>query len=168
MTYEEIEGAAMRDMVEGPQKTLLKIWEAEKRYKSAFNKILAEKGAVTNEDLNNELKSMKQPRIYLSGPISGYDLEERRTTFRLVRKKLESMGYEVFNPMENGLPAEATTHQHMRRDLSELTREDRPYDAIFLMDRWNHSAGCMTELHVATAIGLQVYTEFRGDIVRIM
>ena len=111
---------------------------------------------------------MSKPKIYLSGPISGYDLEERKAAFLEARKILERKGYEVFNPMENGLPADATTHQHMRRDLSELTREDMPYDAIYLMDRWNHSAGCMTELHVATAIGLQVYTEFRGDIVRIM
>lgn len=102
---------------------------------------------------------MVKPRIYLSGPISGHNLDERRQAFKRVQIMLESQGYEVFNPMENGLPPESTTHEHMHRDLAELTREDHPYDAIYMMERWLHSAGCKTEFSVATAIGLSVIFE---------
>lgn len=100
-----------------------------------------------------------KPRIYISGPISGHDLEERRQAFKEVQKTLEADGFTVFNPMENGLPAEASTHQHMHRDLAVLTTEEIPFDAIFMMKKWTHSAGCKLELDVATAIGLDVIFE---------
>ena len=98
-------------------------------------------------------------RVYISGPISGHNLEERRNAFRQAQLMLEAQGYETFNPMENGLPPDATTHEHMHRDLAELTREDKPYHAIYLLHRWTHSKGCQVEFAVATAIGLKVIFE---------
>lgn len=95
-------------------------------------------------------------RIYISGPISGHDEEACRKRFKEVQQKLEAKGWEVFNPMENGLPFNAETHRHMHRDLAELTREDKPYDAIYMMRRWTHSKGCKVEFDVATAMGLRV------------
>ena len=96
-------------------------------------------------------------RIYISGPISGHDLEERRKAFKEVQKRLEGYGWETFNPMENGLPAESTTHEHMHRDLAELTNEERPFTAIYMMEKWTHSAGCRLEFEVATSIGITVF-----------
>jgi len=104
-------------------------------------------------------------RIYLSGPISGHDLEERRNAFREAKEKLEGEGNEVFNPMENGLPADATTREHLHRDLAEMTREDKPYDMIYLMRRWAHSAGCRLEFEVATSIGMIVAFEESEDLI---
>lgn len=110
---------------------------------------------------------MSKPRIYISGPISGHDLEERRREFKRVQIMLEAQGFEVFNPMENGLPAEATTNEHMHRDLAELTKEGRnKYDAIYMMRRWTHSKGCKVEFDVATAIGLDVYFEETCEFVK--
>jgi hypothetical protein len=37
-------------------------------------------------------------------------------------------------------------------------------DAIFLMQDWNRSAGCLTELHVATACGLDVLFEGISEV----
>ena len=93
-------------------------------------------------------------RIYLSLPISGYDIAERKET---ARKKALELGkeWEVLNPMDNGLPDDASTNAHMKRDLEMLLG----CDAIYLMSRFTHSAGCMTEFHVATAIGLKVFFE---------
>lgn len=102
---------------------------------------IAQHRIVREKDIPAVPGGRKKPRIYISGPISGYDLEERRAAFHYVQEMFEVAGYYVFNPMENGLPAEATTAQHMRRDLHELTREDEPYDSIYLMEKWNHSAG---------------------------
>lgn len=109
---------------------------------------------------------MKKQRIYISGPISGHDYEERKNEFKRVQIMLEAQGYEVFNPMENGLPPDSTTARHMRRDLNELTREDDPYYAIYMMRKWNHSAGCWTEFHTALAIDLIVIFEQVGTFIR--
>lgn len=101
------------------------------------------------------MKEKKRKRIYLSLPISGCDLDERRATAERKKKELEGFGYEVVNPLENGLSVDAGTHAHMRRDIEMLLG----CDAIYLMERFTHSAGCMTEFHVATAIGLDVHFE---------
>ena len=105
-------------------------------------------------------------RVYISGAISGHSLEERRREFKIVQNMLEEKGYATFNPMENGLPADATTSRHMRRDLSVLTREDNPFDIIYMMKGWNHSAGCWTEFHDALAIGLEVIFEQIGTPIK--
>lgn len=110
---------------------------------------------------------MKKPRIYISGPISGTDIEKTREKFKMIQLMLEEQGYETFNPMENGLPAESTTNEHMHRDLAELTKEGSGrYDAIYMMRRWTHSKGCKVEFDVATAIGLTVYFEETGRFIK--
>lgn len=59
------------------------------------------------EDLKD--KAIRKSRIYISGPISGYDIENRRQAFKEKKWMLEAQGYEAVNPMENGLPDDATT-----------------------------------------------------------
>lgn len=109
---------------------------------------------------------MQKPRIYISGPISGHDKEECKARFKKAQQQLETMGWEVFNPMENGLSFDADTHRHMHRDLAELTNESRPFSAIYMMKKWTHSAGCKLEFDTATAIGLDVYFEGSYVIVK--
>ena len=110
---------------------------------------------------------MKKPKIYISGPISGTNIEETREKFKKAQQEWERYGWNVFNPMENGLPADATTNEHMHRDLSVLTKEGRDKcDAIYMMRRWTHSKGCKVEFDVATAIGLEVYFEETGEFVK--
>ena len=94
----------------------------------------------------------KNKVIYLSAPISGYDLDERRAMFQRKEDELVKRGYTVLNPMKNGLDASEPTTHHMKRDIVMLLQAD----AILLLTNWNRSAGCLTELHVATAIGLEV------------
>lgn len=106
---------------------------------------------LTRKTTHKRIIQMKK-KIYISGPISGYDIEERRETFAMAKKFLEMDGYEVFNPLENGLPSDADTHQHMRADLKMLVQ----CDEIFLLSKWNHSAGCFVEFVVAVAIGCKL------------
>lgn len=94
-------------------------------------------------------------KIYISGPISGYSYEERQQYFAKVQEILELVGYEVKNPLDNGLPSDSTTHQHMREDLKMLLE----CDEIFMLQDWNRSAGCQTELNVAVAAGMKVIFE---------
>lgn len=106
----------------------------------------------------------KKNKCYISGPISGMNLDERRKVFKSAQVMLETAGYEVVNPMENGLPCDATTLQHMRKDIQLLTE----CDTIFMMDKWNHSQGCYTEFMVATAIGCEVILESKMSEIELV
>ena len=101
------------------------------------------------------MTSKKKKVVYLSAPISGFDIDERRETFERVENELKKLGYKVLSPMKNGLSQDEPTSHHMKRDIILLLQAD----AIFLMTGWNRSAGCLTELHVATACGLDVWFE---------
>ena len=98
--------------------------------------------------------------MYLSAPISGYDIDERRETFERVENELKKLGYKVLSPMKNGLSQDEPTSRHMKRDIILLLQAD----AIFLMTGWNRSAGCLTELNVAMACGLDVWFEGLSEL----
>lgn len=91
-------------------------------------------------------------KVYISGPISHYDYSERKQTFLSIQQALEKKGYEVFNPMFNRLPKDATTHEHMRAGFQMLLQ----CDTILMLPKWNHSAGCMHEFNMAVSIGCEV------------
>lgn len=120
---------------------------------------------IRDHRFTSEPESSNKGRIYISGPISGHDINERREKFKETQVFLEHIGWETFNPMENGLPEYSKTANHMRRDLSVLCREEKPFDAIYMMEGWNHSAGCWTEFHDALAIGLGVIFEQSGVLL---
>ena len=100
-----------------------------------------------------------KPRIYISGPISNHDKEEVVERFKKYADYFIEQGYRVFNPLENGLPFDADTHRHMRRDLNILTNEEDPFDYIFMMKRWTHPAGCWKEFEDAVSSGIAVIFE---------
>lgn len=106
---------------------------------------------------------MNKRKCYVSGPISGKDLDERRKAFKDAQVMLEAAGYDVVNPMENGLPGESSTNQHMRRDIQLLTE----CNTVFMMDGWNHSQGCYTEFMVATAIGCEIIFESKMSDIKL-
>lgn len=108
----------------------------------------AEKTKETIMEANNK----KKERVYICGPISGRDIEERRRAFGEVKKLLEIMGFEVVLPIENGLPADALHEAHMRRDFGLLLG----CDYIYLLEGWMDSHGCVAEMHVAKSAGIKV------------
>ena len=105
-------------------------------------------------------KPTKKMKVYLSLPISGYDLQERIDTAMQMEVKLRGRGYDVFNPLGNEWKSGLTTNEYMKLDLKGLI----DCDAIFLMQGWNRSAGCKTELDVAVAIGIDVWFEGLSDM----
>lgn len=102
-------------------------------------------------------------RVYLSAPISGYDLAERKHTFAAMEKKLRVRGYDVCNPMGTQWESGLTAHDYMRKDIEMLLT----CDAIMLMDGWNKSAGCHTELCVAIAIGIEIWFEDLSESIKL-
>ena len=106
------------------------------------------------------MTSKKKKVVYLSAPISGFDINERRETFERMENELKKLGYKVLSPMKNGLSQDEPTSRHMKRDIILLLQSD----VIFLMTGWNRSAGCLTELNVSTACGLDVWFEGLSEL----
>ena len=105
-------------------------------------------------------------RVYISGAIEHYDLEERRAAFGRAEQLLGLHGLKAVNPMKNGLrPAEAHWREHMRRDIALLLE----CDAIFMLEGWELSKGAKLELDVASSCGLKVLIGARSlkDLNRI-
>lgn len=94
----------------------------------------------------------RKSRVYISGPISHYDLDERRRAFARTELMLRRRGYMPVNPMRNGLPQPGDWHNHMCVDIRNLLT----CRYIFLMPEWETSKGCRLELDVAMSCGLQI------------
>ena len=91
-------------------------------------------------------------RVYISGHIAHYDLEERKAVFKAAKKQLRKMGYLPVNPMDNGLPQPGDWREHMRADIANLLR----CQYIYFLPEWQYSKGCRLELDVAMSCGLKV------------
>ena len=94
-------------------------------------------------------------KVYISGPIAGFDLNERKLAFLKVQHMLESLGYEPSNPFNNGVPDEEHWRVHMRADIAMLLQ----CEAIYMMPGWEMSKGCKLELDVASSCGIRVMLE---------
>lgn len=68
---------------------------------------------------------------------------------------LEAQGYEVINPLCNGLPEDVAWHQHMRADIRLLTY----CHEIYMLAGWERSTGASAEHALAIALGLAVQYE---------
>ncbi len=65
---------------------------------------------------------------------------------------LRGQGFDVFNPVDNGLPADSAWEAHMRADIMALCE----CGTILMLPGWSRSRGAALELHVAVALGLRV------------
>lgn len=87
-------------------------------------------------------------RIYISGAISGHDLEERRKAFKNAEDLLRKNGYHPVNPFNNGVSEDAHWRKHMRADIRMLTE----CEGIYFLEGWTKSKGCKLEFDVATSM----------------
>lgn len=103
-------------------------------------------------------------RIYLSAPITGHDLTERKAYFRRMADRLLQLypGAEIVSPLDDidtfisdtrkRQGCDPTHTQYMRRDLLLLLS----CDVICLGHGHHVSKGCQIEYFVATSCGLDV------------
>ena len=103
-------------------------------------------------------------RIYISGPISGREINECRADFQRAEYEMIARGFEPVNPVAEAdkHPEHTTTHDHMRHDIELLMT----CDYIYMMRKWTHSKGCKVEFDVATAIGLPVFFEEASELIQ--
>lgn len=106
------------------------------------------------------IQERKKTKVYISLPISGYDIDERKETAMQIEVKLRGRGYDVFNPLGTQWETGLTTYEYMKIALKALL----DCDAVMFMDGWNRSAGCHTELCVAMACGLDIWFESLNNL----
>lgn len=95
-------------------------------------------------------------KIYVSGKITGLPIEEAKQRFANSQALLESIGFEVVNPLEFGLCDEkASWESHMVKDIEMLFK----CDAIYMMDNWTDSKGAQIEYDIANRLGKDVWFE---------
>lgn len=92
-------------------------------------------------------------KIYISGPISGRDLQDRRRTFAAVAEDIYRMGDIPVNPLDNGIPESFPWAEHMRRDLQMLLK----CSAVCMLPGWKRSRGARLEHHVAEELGMDIF-----------
>lgn len=91
-------------------------------------------------------------KVYISGPITGLPYEEVEKAFSEAETRLQEQGYEVVNPLNNGLPRESTWNEHMRADLKLLL----DCDAIYMLDGWTNSKGAEIEFNLAFDLRINI------------
>lgn len=99
-------------------------------------------------------------KIYVSGKISGLPYDEVKARFYDCQALLESIGFDVVNPITMGLHQEATWEQHMVKDIELLLS----CDSIYMMDNWTQSTGAGIEYDIAFRLGKDIW--FESNIVR--
>ena len=94
-------------------------------------------------------------RVYVAGPITGYDLDERMRAFRAAADGLKAAGHFavlpygiVEYPWNDGL--EWT--DYLREDIRRLTT----CDGIALLHNWQNSKGAIGERNVGMLLGLDI------------
>lgn len=99
--------------------------------------------------------------IYISGKITGLDYADVESKFQDAQDLLSDIGFEVVNPLNNGLTKEHSWEQHMVKDFELLL----PCDAIYMMDNWKDSIGARIEYQTAFEMNKDVW--FESNIVSL-
>lgn len=90
-------------------------------------------------------------KLYLCGPMTGLPAFNY-PAFDTAAAQLRGAGFDVFNPAENGLAAEAPWAEHMRVDIINLMT----CQGVALLPGTDTSRGAKLELHNALELGMPV------------
>lgn len=99
-------------------------------------------------------------KIYISGKVTGLTQEQATKRFDDAECLLSAIGFDVVNPLKNGLKFDASWDEHMVRDIELLF----PCDAIYMMDGWLDSTGAQIEYDIAMRMKKTIW--FESNVVR--
>lgn len=94
-------------------------------------------------------------KIYLSGPITGLSFDDVLRNFSNAESELKEQGYEVVNPINNGLNESHTWEDHMKADIKLLL----DCDEIYMLKGWKDSRGARLECAIALELDLEITYE---------
>lgn len=92
-------------------------------------------------------------KLYVSGPMKGIE-DSNFTAFEYAGRMLREVGYEVENPIDNGLERGLPWETYLRADLAMVVK----CDGVALLPDWEMSSGAHLEVHVARALNMPVRT----------
>ena len=92
-------------------------------------------------------------KIYLSGKISGTDLDYVRRLFDKVATTLRALGHEVTNPLCNGLSETDPWEDHIAKDIINLI----DCEGIYMLQGWEDSQGARIEHAIAKELRKSVF-----------
>lgn len=90
-------------------------------------------------------------KIYLSGRITGKDIELVKLCFESAETRFVSQGHEVVNPLKIEHNHDKSWESYMKADIAELLK----CDAIYMIGDWYKSRGAMLELNIANELKLK-------------
>ena len=98
---------------------------------------------------------MKRKTIYISGQITGLDINDAKAKFQdAVDYVCENMEYEPLNPFDIcEQKPEYTWLDYMRADIKALV----DCEAIIMLDNWEESDGAKLELIIAQGLKMKIY-----------
>ena len=94
-------------------------------------------------------------KVYISGQITGLNLNEAKATFKAVEGYLIETGCEVINPFSLFKEQGLTWSEFMVVDIKALL----DCKAICMMQGWELSKGATLEKHIAEELGYYVLYE---------
>jgi hypothetical protein len=104
------------------------------------------------------IPTKKQPKIYISGQITGLSFEQAKAKFEKAEKdavKRLGQGIEIINPMKLEHKPDPTWEDYMEKDIAELLK----CDFIYMINNWQDSKGARCEHALAIELGLFVIYE---------
>lgn len=110
---------------------------------------------------------MNPQRVYIAGPISGYEIEgpdpyaERRAVWERAKAAVRAKGFEPVSPWDLH-PTGVTWEEALRADLAGLLT----CQGIYLLRGYAASRGAQLELHVARQLGFfELYEDHEETIL---
>lgn len=98
-------------------------------------------------------------KIYISLPISGFDVNRQREKADAVKAFLSRHGHRPVSPFDICVGKNPKYADYLCADLRALS----DCDAIYLCEGWHQSRGCRIEGFFASEFGLKVIYENGGD-----
>lgn len=106
-------------------------------------------------------KSLKviHMKVYISIPISGYDVGKVQEHIDIVKAHLSRKGYTAISPLEIYAGKNPTYKERILADLEKMLE----CDAVYFCNGWCESSGCRIEHKVAEELGMLFMYETRNN-----
>lgn len=99
-------------------------------------------------------------KIYISGKITGIPIQEAETKFQAAQDLLEELGFDVVNPLKNGLKKNSSYEEHMKIDIELLIS----CDIVYMLNGWIDSVGACIEYDIAVRMGKKIL--FESEVIK--
>ncbi|KAA6300974.1 MAG: hypothetical protein EZS26_002866 [Candidatus Ordinivivax streblomastigis] len=99
-------------------------------------------------------------QIYISGKTTGLPPKDMKEKFQSAQDLLQEIGFDVVNPLNNGLSLNDDWKKHLVRNIENLL----PCDAIYLLDNWMDSVGASIQYDMALRMKKDIW--FESQLVR--